>query len=165
MSRTNNPETADRMRYIKNKFSSNLCYLAILFDVFFFVLLYRQDRSTYYYKILTGASIIYNLVFLLAAFLSSEGVKTYNEKFSYVLIALGIIQIIRIFIYPTSAHNATIQIAGKDEIVMSTAVFLRCCIYLALSGACCIVSALVGISRSRILKAHIATLGEEKRRD
>lgn len=165
MSRTKDPVTVDRMRYIKNKFSSSLCYFAILFDVFFFVLLYRQDRSAYYYNILIGASVIYNLVFLLAAFLSSEGVKTYNEKFCHVLIALGVIQFIRLFIFPMRAHSATISIAGTEEIVMSTAVFLRCCIYLILSGVCCLVSAFVGISRCRVLKAYVATLGEEKRRD
>ncbi len=165
MAKRNDPVSTDRMRYIKNKFSSNLCYLALLFDVFFFVLLYRQDRSTYYYNILIGASIIYNLVFLLAGFLASEGVKTYNEKFSYVLIVLGVIQFIRIFIFPMRAHSATIQVAGVDEIVMSTSVFLRCVIYLAISGVCCIVSAVVGFQRSRTLKAYMATLGEEKRRD
>ncbi len=165
MSNQKDPVSVDRMRYIKNKFSSNLCYLAILFDVFFFVLLYRQDRSTYYYQILIGASIIYNLVFLLAAFLASEGVKTYNEKFSYVLIVLGAIQFIRIFIFPVKAHTATIMVSGVEEIVMSTSVFLRCCIYLAVSGVCCLVSAFVGLQRSRTLKAYVATLGEEKRRD
>ncbi len=165
--RTNqkDPVSVDRMRYIKNKLSSNLCYLAILFDVFFFVLLYRQDRSSYYYNILIGASIIYNLGFLLTAFLASEGVKTYNETFSYVLIVLGVVQFIRIFIFPLKAHTSTIMISGVDEVVMSTSVFLRCCIYLVVSGVCCLVSAFVGIQRSRTLKAYIATLGEEKRRD
>ena len=65
----------DRMRYIKNKFSANMALLAILFDVFYFVSIYKTDVGSYYYTIMIGASIIYNLVFLLAAFLSSEGVK------------------------------------------------------------------------------------------
>ena len=34
--------------------------------------------GNYYYTILVGASILYNLVFMLAAFLSSEGVKNYK---------------------------------------------------------------------------------------
>lgn len=70
----------DRMRYIKNKLSSNLCLLAILLDVFFFVSIYKSDVSTYYYNILVGGSIIYNLLFMLLAFLSSEGVKEYSEN-------------------------------------------------------------------------------------
>ena len=155
----------DRMRFTKNTASSRLALLAIVFDVLYFICIYKSDVGTYYYTILIGASVIYNLVFLLAAFLSSEGVKTYNEKFCYVLIVLGVIQFIRLFIFPMRAHSATISIAGTEEIVMSTAVFLRCCIYLILSGVCCLVSAFVGISRCRVLKAYVATLGEEKRRD
>ena len=163
--------TLDRMRYIKNKASSNLTLLAILFDVFYFVNLYRSDVGTYYYTILIGASIIYNLIFLLAAFLASEGVKTYNEKYCYILIVLGVIQFVRIFIMPVSAHNAYIDIVNsvtremESVQVMKTGQFLRQVIYLCISGACCLAAAYIGIVRSRKLKAYEATLGEEKRRD
>ena len=37
----------DRMRYTKNKFSSNLALLAIIFDVFYFVSIYKSDVSNY----------------------------------------------------------------------------------------------------------------------
>lgn len=163
--------TLDRMRYVKNKASSNLAILAILFDVFYFVNLYRSDVGTYYYTILIGASIIYNLVFLLAAFLASEGIKTYNEKYCYVLIALGVIQFIRIFIMPVPAHNAFIELVNsttremESVQVMKAGQFLRQVLYLCISGVCCLVSAYIGIVRSRKLKAYEATLGEEKRRD
>ena len=80
----------DRMRYTKNTSSSRLALLAILFDVLFFVSIYKSDVGSYYYTILIGASIIYNLVFLLAAFLASEGVKIYKTSFSWLLIVLGI---------------------------------------------------------------------------
>ena len=76
LSKEDQQTSLDRMRYIKNKTSSNLTILAILFDVFYFVNLYRSDVGDYYYTILIGASIIYNLIFLLAAFLASEGVST-----------------------------------------------------------------------------------------
>lgn len=161
----------DRMRYIKNKASSNLAILAILFDVLYFVNLYRSDVGTYYYTILIGASIIYNLIFLLAAFLASEGVKIYNEQYCYILIVIGVIQFIRIFIMPVPAHNAYIELinASTKEMesvqVMKTPQFLRQVIYLCASGICCLVSAYIGIVKSRKLKAYEATLGEEKRRD
>ena len=90
----------DRLRYTKNVASSRLAILAILFDVFFFVSIYKSDVGSYYYNILIGASILYNLIFMLAAFLSSEGVKNYKPAFSYLLLALGAIQIARIFILP-----------------------------------------------------------------
>lgn len=83
----------DRMRYTKNKFSSNLALLAIIFDVFYFVSIYKSDVSNYYYTLVIGASIIYNLAFMLAAFLASEGVKSYGEKYCYLLIVLGVLQL------------------------------------------------------------------------
>lgn len=42
----------DRMRFIKNSLSSNLAILGILFDVFYFVSIYKSDVNTYYYNIL-----------------------------------------------------------------------------------------------------------------
>ena len=75
----------DRMRFIKNSQSANLCYLAILLNVFYFVSIYKSDVGSYYYNILIGVSIVYNLIFMLAVFLSSEEVKNYNIKYSYLL--------------------------------------------------------------------------------
>lgn len=155
----------DRMRYTKNKLSSSLALLAILFDVFYFVSIYKSDVSNYYYTIMTGASIVYNLVFLLAAFLSSEGVKSYGEKYCYLLIVLGVMQFVRIFVVPLRAFTATVTIAKVETQVMALSQFLRCIIYLGASGICCIVGAVVGIIRSRTLNAYLATLGEEVRRD
>ena len=90
----------DRMRYTKNTLASGLALLSILFDVFFFISIYESNVGSWYYNVLMGASILYNLIFLLAAFLSSEGIKNYKISYSYLMIALGIGQIIRIFIYP-----------------------------------------------------------------
>ena len=68
----------DRMRYTKNTLSSTLALLGIVFDVLYFVSIYQSDVGTYYYNILIGASVLYNLIFMLMAFLSSEGVKNYK---------------------------------------------------------------------------------------
>ncbi len=157
----------DRMRYIKNKFSSNMCILAILFDVFFFVSIYKIniDTSKNYYNILIGGSIVYNLVFMLLAFLSCESVKNYDENKCWTMVALGVVQFVRIFILPVRYHNSTVTIKSAQTAVMGNAQFMRCIIYLVISGACLILGAVVGIQRSRTLKAYIATLGEEKRRD
>ena len=149
----------DRMRFTKNKFSSNLVYLAILADVFFFVSIYKSDVGTYYYNILIGASIIYNLVFMLAAFLSSEGVKNYNITYSYVLLVLGVVQIIRIFIIPVQAHSASVTVGDVSTQVMGNGQFVRVVAYLLVSAACCLVSAVVGITRARALNEHVASLG------
>ena len=90
----------DRMRYTKNTFSSRMVYLAILFDVFYFVSIYESDVGNWYYTWLIGISIVYNLVFMLISFLASEGVKNYKTGYGYLLLGLGVGQIARIFILP-----------------------------------------------------------------
>ena len=87
----------DRMRFTKNTASSRLALLAILLNVLFFVSIYKVNREEYYVW-LTGVSILYNLVFMLAVFLASEGVKKYNVRYSVLMAVLGAGQIIRIFI-------------------------------------------------------------------
>ena len=104
----------DRMRFIKNKLSANLAILAILFDVFYFVSIYQSDVGDYYYSILIGGSILYNLVFMLAAFLASEGIKNYKGGYAWLLGALGIGQIVRIFILPAQAHAAELKKIGRN---------------------------------------------------
>ena len=149
----------DRMRYTKNTTASGLALLSILFDVFFFISIYESNVGSWYYNILIGASILYNLIFLLAAFLSSEGIKNYKITYAYLMIALGIGQIIRIFIYPVKAHNATVTIQEQAVIVMENPQFVRCVLYLLLSAGCLIVGAVIGMNRSKQLKAHLAKLG------
>ena len=143
----------DRMRFTKNTSSSRLALLAIVFDVLFFISLYKSDVGTYYYTILIGASIIYNLVFLLATFLCSEGVN-YQTPYSWLMVVLGVIQIVRIFIYPVSAHQAVINGAA----VMGDGQFIRMIVYLTASAACLFAGAVINLKKSRDLNAHIASL-------
>ena len=149
----------DRMRYTKNTLASGLALLSILFDVFFFISIYESNVGSWYYNVLMGASILYNLIFLLAAFLSSEGIKNYKISYSYLMIALGIGQIIRIFIYPVRAHAATVTIQEQAVTVMENPQFIRCVFYLVISAACLFVGAFVGMTRSKQLKAHLQSLG------
>lgn len=148
----------DRMRYTKNTTASGLALLAILFNVFYFISIYESDVGSWYYNILIGASILYNLVFMLAAFLSSEGIKNYKIGYSYAMIVLGIIQLARIFIYPMRAHAATVTIQEEAIVVMGTAQFIRTVLYLVLSAVCLFAGAVVGFIRSRALAGHLATL-------
>ena len=153
----------DRMRYIKNTASSRLALLAILFNVLFFVSIYKSDVGSYYYTILIGASILYNLVFMLLVFLSSEGVKQYKMNYSLLLAILGIGQIVRIFIIPMNAHTTEITVKKVTSIVMGDAQFIRTVIYLAASGACCLAGAVINLKKSMTLKAHIASLGGQSK--
>ena len=151
----------DRMRFTKNTTSSRLTLLAIVFDVFYFVCVYKINVD-YYYNLLMGASILYNLVFMLAAFLSSEGVKNYKQGYSYVLCALGIIQIVRIFILPVPAHATAVTVSGQEILDMSNGQFVRVVIYLIASAVCLFAAAVVNLSKSRALQAHVAGLEARK---
>ncbi|MBD5161603.1 MAG: hypothetical protein HDT14_06245 [Oscillibacter sp.] len=148
----------DRMRFIKNSLASNLAILGILLNVFYFVSIYKSDVGSWYYSILIGASIVYNLVFMLAVFLSSEGVKNYKKQYSYLLAVMGALQIVRIFIIPTQAHTAAAVINGEAVTVMQDGQFFRVVVYLVLSAVCLIASAAVNLVRCRELAEHLKTL-------
>ena len=145
----------DRMRYEKNKTSSNLALLAILFNALFFVSIYKSDVGTWYYSILIGVSIVYNLLFMMIVFLISEGSKNYKVNYSYIAIAIGILQFVRLFIYPRLARAALTQATGEVVQVMKTPQFIRVVIYLILSGTCLIASAIIGIQKCSELKKHL----------
>lgn len=163
----------DRMRFTKNTASSRLALLAILLNVLFFVSIYKVNNSAYY-KWLIGVSILYNLVFMLAAFLASEGAKNYNNKYSFLMIGLGIGQIVRIFVYPAIMHvmhysDTVITYKPKrrgggmqeviekiDKIVMPPDQFTRVVIYLSLSALCLLAAAAINWYKCRELQAYTA---------
>ena len=150
----------DRMRFTKNTLSSSLALLAILFNVLYFVSIYRSDVGSYYYNIILGASVLCNLLFMLTVFLCSEGVKGYKAAYAYVLLGIGALQILRIFILPMQAHSATVTL-NQQEVVVQGAQFVRVIVYLTASAVCCFVAGIVGIHKSRVLAAHMATLEQK----
>ena len=160
--RLDDPKTIklDRMRYAKNTLSSRLTYLAILFDVLYFVSIYESDVGSWYYQILIGASIVYNLVFMLMTFLASEGVKNYKIGYSWLLLAAGAGQIVRIFILPMQAYKATVTISKVTYPVMELPQLTWVIICLVASALCCFVAGVVGVYRSRTLAAYNASLEE-----
>ena len=150
------------MRFIRNTASANLCYLGILFNVFYFVNLYQSDVGTYYYQIFIGASIVYNLLFLLVVFLASEAVKNYVQKYSYLLLAIGAMQVVRIFYIPMRARAAITAVNGVDVPVMGDGQFYLLLVYLLISAVCLLASAAVNYKKCRELAEHMKTLEERK---
>lgn len=148
----------DRMRYTKNTFSSRLTLLAILFDVLYFVSIYEADVGSWYYRILIGPSIVYNLLFMLLAFLASEGVKNYKKSYAYMLLTLAAGQIVRIFILPVQAFQSVVTIKKVDYPVMDQAQFVYVVACLCLSAACCLIAGVVGVIRSSKLAQYNASL-------
>lgn len=151
----------DRMRYTKNTTSSRLTLLAIVFDVLYFVSIYQSDVGSWYYNLVIGGSIVYNLLFMLMAFLASEGVKNYKQGYAWLLLLLGAGQIVRMFYLPVKAHAASVTISKVTYQVMGTGQFIYVLACLALSAICCVAAGVIGIRRSRTLAAYNATLGEK----
>lgn len=152
----------DRMRYTKNKLSANLVLCAILFDVLYFVNLYRSDVGSYYYTILIGASIVYNLVFLLAAFLCSEGVKSRKGNFMPALLVLGVGQFVRMFIIPAQAHSTMIQ--GTETLVMGDGQYYVMIAMLVLSGVCCIAAGVSSFLQNKALNSYLNSIAATQKR-
>lgn len=151
----------DRLRFTKNKLSANLTYLAIVVNALYFVSIYSSDVGTYYYKWIIGVSVLYNLVFMLVSFLASEGVKSYKLGYGYALIALGIGQIVRIFILPMSAHNDIVKLGEIEQTVMANDQFILVSIYLIVSAALCFIAGVAAIVKTTTLRNYEAEL--EKR--
>jgi hypothetical protein len=144
----------DRLRYTKNKLSSTLAILAIVFDALYFISIYSSDVGKYYYTYIIGASIVYNLLFLLCAFLSSEGVKSYKLSYAILLIAIGAMQIGRIFYIPMRAHSTEVIIGTESVLAMSDGQFTRIVIYLLLSAAASIAAGIIGIVKTVTLENY-----------
>ncbi len=148
----------DRMRYTKDKLSANLILVAIVLDALYFVSIYQTDVGTYYYTWVIGASIIYNLLFMLTAFLASEGVKSRKQGYTGLLLFIGIMQLVRIFYLPAKAHAATVVIQEVEHAVMSDGQYLYVIACLVVSGICCIAGAITSFINNKTLASYTRSL-------
>lgn len=144
----------DRMRYTKNKLSSTLAYVAIVFNVLYFVSIYASNVGNYYYNISMGLSVLCNLVFLLSAFLCSEGIKNYKIGYAYFLIILSAVQVARIFGIPKRAHGAMIKLAYAEVNVMDDKQFTYVVVCLLISAVACLIAGIVGIYKTVVLEKY-----------
>ena len=144
----------DRLRYTKNSTSAVLAYLAILFNVFYFISIYNIDVGDYYYSITIGASVICSLLFLLFTFLASEGVKNYNLSYAIAFIPLGLFQLLRSAGIPMSARNTVITLFEGDVRVMEDKQFYWLCACLICSALACFAASAIGIYKTRTLREY-----------
>ena len=144
----------DILRYKKNKFASGFALLSLVFNCLYFALLY-SILSTDLYKLQLGFSVIINLLVLLVGFYASEGIKGYNKKFSIVLIVLAAVQILRIVYYPSIGaaknwlNDGNIYFGVRMNNSANATMMI---IYLVISAACLIVSAVQGFIVARRLE-------------
>ena len=140
--------------------------LAIVANALYFVSIYRSDVGNYYYKLMIGASIVYNLVFMLAAFLSSEGLKNYRMTYGFVAIILGCIQIGRIFYLPKKALKAANTVAGaKTATVMTQGQFNYVAACLIISAVLLVIAGVSGIIKTMTLNSYCAELEKNAERN
>ena len=149
----------DRMRFTKNTLASSLCYLAILFNVLYFVSIYSTNIGSYYYNMDIGMSVIYNLLFLLFTFLCSEGIKNYSKGYSIFVAIVGALQIMRIFYIPLKAHTSTVSISGVETIVMDDKQFAYVIACLSISAACAIAAGVIGYIKTAVLENYKKEIG------
>ena len=154
----------DRLRFTKNKLSANLILLAIVANALYFVSIYSSDVGSYYYKIFIGASVVYNLIFMLAAFLSSEGVKGYKMGYAYTSIILGGLQAARIFYIPMNAWKEPNPLVDSEiPTVMADGQFWYTAICLSVSAFLLILAGIVGIAKTTALNSYQAELDKEQK--
>ena len=148
----------DRLRFTKDKTSANLVVMAIIFDCLYFVSIYSSDVGSYYYTWTIGASIVYNLLFLLTAFLASEGVKNRKTGYTGMLIGIGIMQIVRIFYLPAKAHAAVVVVSGAEIPAMGDGQYFYVIACLAVSAVCCLVAAVTSHTNNKNLAEHMRSI-------
>lgn len=148
----------DRMLYTKDKLSANLILVAIVLDALYFVSIYKTDVGTWYYSWLIGASIIYNLLFMLMAFLASEGVKNRRSGYTLLLLILGVMQFVRISYLPAKAHEATVIIQEVEYAVMADGQYAYVLGCLIVSGICCIAAAVTSFINNKTLADYIRSI-------
>lgn len=148
----------DRMRYTKDKFSANMILVAIVLDALYFISIYKSDVGSYYYTWVIGASIIYNLLFLLTAFLCSEGVKNRKDGYTGLLTFIGLMQFVRVFYLPAKAHQAVVAIGQEQVSVMGDSQYFYVVACLIISGVCCLVAAYSSYKNNKTLAEYMKTI-------
>ena len=158
----------DVYRYKRNKLASGLALLGLFINCLYFMLFYGISYQPYANPLI-GLSVLCNLFVLLGTFLASEGVKVYNKKYCILLLIVAIIQFVRIFIYPldlaqggdtlfTPSENDVVGVRYFGVNLGSTGVSTILIIYLVLSVACLLASALFGYIRAVQLEKFSASL-------
>ncbi len=148
----------DRMRYTKDTLSANLILLAIVLDALYFVRLYQQDVSTYYYNWQIGASVIYNLIFLLVAFLCSESVKSRKTSMNGILIFIGIMQFVRLTQIPAKLRVDKVIIGEVETPVMSKGALTFLVVMLIASGILLLTAAATSYINTGKLSKYLKSL-------
>ena len=100
-----NFHSVEKKKYKNDTFAYIFVLLGIVFNCFAFIKLYEQNAN-FFYDYRMAFSVLFNLIFMLAVFLTAENVKKYHRSYAIVAIVIGALQFLRIFDYVTDAHSA-----------------------------------------------------------
>ncbi len=154
---------SDIMRYKNNSASFWLCILGIVCNVAMFLIIYKTTNCTP--NVQLGIDLLINVLVLLAAFLIAERTKAYNKKGAYGAIALGTIEILRIFwipLYYFSKYLEYLKVedkAGYAGIVgLDPNGFTWCCVLLTAAGISLIFAGVICLIKGKRLDEHLKNL-------
>ena len=148
-----NPEI---LRYRNNKFSFNACIFAIVFQCIAFISVYKSLFINA--AVCTGVDIITNILFLLFVFLASEKVKTYSVKWGYIIIFIGLINLIRIYTYIFSPFSGENIVGTVENLNVIISVISYCLVAISLTFG-----GIVAIIRGKKLNEFMKLLKEGER--
>lgn len=156
MNKTVNPEI---LRYKNNSLSFWMSMLAIIFQCIAFVFTYKCLGWTPEFS--TGLDIIINIIFLLFVFLASEKLKTYNVRWGYIIIGIGLVNLIRIFTYLIPTHYVLDSATNNMILNIDNFSFILSIVSYVLVAVFCTIGGIVTIKRGKILNEFLATLEKE----
>lgn len=156
MKKVQNPEI---LRYKNNSLSFWMSMLAIIFQCIAFVFTYKCLGWTPEFP--TGLDIIINIIFLLFVFLASEKLKTYNINWGYIIIGIGLVNLIRIFTYVIPTHYVMDTVSNTMILNIDNFSYILSIVSYVLVAIFCTIAGLVTIYKGRILKEFLASLEKE----
>jgi hypothetical protein len=142
----------EKLQYRTDKLAYSLAILGLFINVLYFSTLYVSNDN-FYYSWKMGISILYNLVYMLLVFLFAEEVKHYHRNYAVFLTIIGLLQIVRIFVYPKQ---------GLDAGSLSQNIYTILCVYLMVSAILLISSGICSWIKSTVLKNFIKNQRLEK---
>lgn len=139
-----------RMKYQKDTRSSMLCILSLLFNVYYFISVFRSGDITP--DVIMGLDVVVNIVFMMLVFLTSEKLKAYTPKWNRIAAALGVFEALRVFILPLHYHKLGMLTGGLYTGAVAT---------LLLSAFCLIGAGINATINGRMLRGEVKASGGE----
>ena len=155
----------DKMRYQPNVLSYDLGFLAIAFNVLYLF----AALNTLVPSLATAVKILLNIVLILMTFLAIEKCKKYSKEYSIILIAFGIISLLRLLYVPLQiylSYDLVDETGSLVSTVIKTIVptkdLIRMVVYLVIMSVCFLTSGIFSYVRSMKLEKYVTSLEKKE---